>query len=73
MKIFVLFSLFFVFLPIFSQNTGKIQLVGSVESPDIRDLGITYCINPFENSEFNRTFYKDIYRKGDVYIEENEG
>lgn len=72
MKIFVLFSLFFVFLPIFSQNTGKIQLVGSVESPDIRDLGITYCINPFENSEFNRTFYKDIYRKGDVYIEEIE-
>lgn len=72
MRIFVLYSLFFVILPIFSQNTGKIQLIGSVESPDIKDLGITYCTNPFKDSEFNRSFYKDISQKGDVYIEEIE-
>ncbi len=72
MRVFVLYSLFFVILPLFSQNTGKIQLVGSVESPDIRGLGITYCANPFKDSEFNRTSYKDIFRKGDVYVEEIE-
>lgn len=72
MRVFVLYSLFFVILPIFSQNTEKIQLVGSVESPDIRGLGITYCTNPFKDSEFNRTSYKDISRKGDVYVEEIE-
>lgn len=72
MRVFVLYSLFFVILPPFSQNTGKIQLVGSVESPDIRGLGITYYANPFKDSEFNRTSYKDISRRGDVYVEEIE-
>jgi len=72
MKIPVLFSLFFVILPVFSQTTEKIQIIGSVESPDIKDLGITYRANPFKDSEFNRTSYKDISRKGDVYVEKIE-
>lgn len=74
MKISVLCSLLLAVLPVFSQNAKKIQLVGSVESSDIRDLGIQYRLNPFETNEFNKSvyFYKDMSRQGDVYREETE-
>lgn len=73
MKIPVLSSLLFIILPLFSQNTEKIQLVGSIESPDIKDIGIVYHMSPFKDSEFNSSSYlKDISKKGDVYIEEIE-
>ncbi len=74
MKTSVLFSLLFVVLPIFSQNAEKIQLVGSIEGPDIKELGIQYKPNPFEYSEFNQSFpfYKDIAKKGNMYVEKIE-
>lgn len=72
MRILTLCSLLFAILPLFSQNAGKIQLIGSIESPDIKDLGIMYLANPFADSEFNSSFLKDIPKKGDFYIEEIE-
>lgn len=72
MRIPVIFILLFILLPLFSQNTEKIQLIGSVESPDIKDLAIMYFANPFKDSEFNNSFFKDISKKGDVYIEKIE-
>lgn len=72
MRIPVLCSLLFVILPLFSKNTGKIQLIGSIESPDIKDVSIMHFTNPFIDNEFNNTSFKDISKKGDLYIEKIE-
>lgn len=72
MRIPVLCSLLFVILPLFSKNTGKIQLIGSIESPDIKDVSIMHFTNPFIDNEFNNTSFKDISKKGDFYIEKIE-
>lgn len=65
-------SLFFVILPLFSQNGEKIQLIGSIESPDIKELSIMHFTNPFKDSEFNNSFFKDMSIKGNLCIEEIE-
>ena len=72
MRIPVLCSLLFVILPLFSKNTGKIQLIGSIERPDIKDVSIMHFTNPFIDNEFNNTSFKDISKKGDFYIEKIE-
>ncbi|MDD4437743.1 MAG: TlpA disulfide reductase family protein [Tissierellia bacterium] len=66
-------SFFSIFLLIptvlFSQNSKKIQLVGITENADIQAVGIMHIDNPFDDSEFNYFYIKEIIPKNGHYTE----
>lgn len=66
-------NLFFILLlissMIFSQNSGKIQLVGTIEDADIQGISVIHISNSFDDSEFNNFYLKAIIPKNGRYIE----
>jgi thiol-disulfide isomerase/thioredoxin len=59
-------------LSLFSQETKTIQLIGSIENSDIRALRIMHLPNPFDDSEFNAHYFKEIPQIDGFYIEKFE-